>query len=79
MPGRGPLLGLFLGDVTADEVRATATMQAINKDPVRRKCEAAFFLAEHDLLHRRRDEAVTLMQDGQKLFVRRFRAQCRPG
>ena len=61
-----PLLGLFLGEVTPDEVRATATMQAINKDALRRKCEAAFFLAEYDLLHRRRDEAVTLMQDAAK-------------
>ena len=61
-----PLLGLFLGEVTPDEVRATATMPAINKDALRRKCEAAFFLAEYDLLHRRRDEAVTLMQDAAK-------------
>ncbi|HEX5211264.1 MAG TPA: tetratricopeptide repeat protein [Pseudolabrys sp.] len=61
-----PLIGLFLGEVTPDEVRATAKMQAVNKDAERRKCEAAFFLAEYDLMHRRRDEAVILMQEAAK-------------
>ncbi len=61
-----PLIGLFLGEVTPDEARATAVMQAINKDAERRKCEAAFFLAEYDLLHRRRDEAASLMREAAK-------------
>jgi hypothetical protein len=33
---------------------------------VRRNCEAAFFLAEYDLLHRRCDEAASLMQEAAK-------------
>ncbi len=41
-------------------------MQAIGGGAERRKCEATFFLAEYDLLHRRRDEAVTLMQEAAK-------------
>ena len=60
-----PLIGLFLGEVTPDEVRAS-TVQAIGEGAERRKCEATFFIAEYDLLHRRHDEAVTMMQEAAK-------------
>ena len=60
-----PLIGLFLGEMTPDEVRASM-VQAIGEGAERRKCEATFFLAEYELLHRRRDEAVTMMQEAAK-------------
>jgi lipoprotein NlpI len=60
-----PLIGLYLGEVTPDEVRAS-TVQAIGEGAARRKCEATFFLAEYELLHRRRDEAASLMQEAAK-------------
>ncbi len=59
------LAGLFLGETTPDQLRASS-VRAIGKEADTRKCEAAFFLAEYDLLHRRRQQAASLMQDAAK-------------
>ena len=63
-----PLVALFLGEIEPDDLRATVT----GTQETRRKCETAFFLAEYDLLHRRRDEAAALMQAATKLCVSDF-------
>jgi lipoprotein NlpI len=57
-----PLFGLFLGEVTANQLRAS-TVRAIGEEATRRKYEVAFLLAEYYLLHRRRDEAATLAHE----------------
>lgn len=59
-----PLIGLFLGEVPPDELRAS--LAQAGEDATPRKCETAFFLAEYDLLHRGRDEAASLMQQAIK-------------
>ena len=64
-PWPWPLIGLFLGEVSPDQLR-TSMVQAVGDEAARRKCEGEFYLAEYDLLHRRRDEAVTLMQQAAK-------------
>lgn len=53
-----PLVALFLGDIKPDDLVASVS----GPDQARRTCEIAFFLAEYDLLHHRRDEAAALMQ-----------------
>ena len=58
-----PLIALFLGEIQPDDLRASIT----GAEEVRRKCEVAFFLAEYDLLHHRREEAAALMQAAAKL------------
>lgn len=64
-PWPWPLIGLFLGEVTPDQLRTTMA-QAAGDEAERRKCEGEFYLAEYDLLHRRRDEAAALMQAAAK-------------
>jgi lipoprotein NlpI len=53
-----PLIALFLGEIQPDDLVASIS----GPEQARRTCEIAFFLAEYDLLHRRRDEAAALMQ-----------------
>jgi tetratricopeptide (TPR) repeat protein len=59
------LVGLFLGETKPDQLRAS-TVSAIGREADTRKCEVSFFLAEYDLLHRRRQEAASLMQEAAK-------------
>ncbi len=71
------LVGLFLGETTPDQLRAS-TARAIGKEADERKCEVSFFLSEYDLLHRRRHEAASLMQEAAKScfgFLERNAAQ----
>lgn len=60
-----PVVGLYLGEVTPEDLRA-ATQGPESEDTTRRKCDVAFFLAEYDLLRRRRIEAAKLMEDAAK-------------
>ncbi len=53
-----PLIALFLGEIKPDDLVASIA----GPEQARRTCEIAFFLAEYDLLHQRRDEAAALMQ-----------------
>jgi lipoprotein NlpI len=60
-----PVVGFYLGEVTPEDLRA-ATLGPESEDTTRRKCDVAFFLAEYDLLHRRRSEAAKLMEEAAK-------------
>jgi tetratricopeptide (TPR) repeat protein len=64
----GPLLNLYMGKASADEVLASASSSGSgSQTPQDRKCEADFYIAELHLLHKKQAEATSLFQDAAKI------------
>jgi lipoprotein NlpI len=62
----GPLLGLYLGEVTPQQVRAASARgdAAIQKD---QGCEAAFYIGEYELLRKNTGAALSLFREAAKI------------
>jgi tetratricopeptide (TPR) repeat protein len=58
----GQIAALFVGDATPETVRSAAEAAPSPTELALRRCEADFYLAEHDLLNGKTDDARTLLR-----------------